>query len=118
MESTSAKLWELARSLGPQLISFAAMLTCVVIAFVRRKRHPKVSLIVALALVLLILHQLLYVIIDIFISPSIVDMGAVAHDTYYWMIGLIASATLALLFTVLLIAIFINRNPVAPKQMN
>jgi ABC-type Fe3+ transport system permease subunit len=115
MNSLSQDLFALARNIGTQLPSLLTLLICLVIVLVRRKRHPKVTLIAALALVLLILHSLVFAVADVWLFRLFLDAGSENIDRFYAIFGLVASVCLAIAFAVLLIAIFIDRNRVAPN---
>lgn len=111
MQNLGTDFYDLARSLGTQLVSFVTILICIVIALVRWKRHPKVSLLAALALILLILEALFFDFADFVLSRWLVFSVGVPVDTYYLVAGLTASVTMAIAFALLLIAIFIDRKP-------
>lgn len=118
MGSLSRDLLELARNIGPQLISLFTLLICLVIVLVRWKKHPKVSLIAALGLILIILHPLLFAAADVWLARFLTESGYTDTDTFYAAFGLGSSVALALAFGVLLIAIFVDRKPVAPDGAN
>jgi len=115
MNSLSQDLLAIARNIGPQLPSLLTLLICLVILLVRRKRYPKVTLIAALGLVLLILHSLVFAVADVWLLRSFVEAESVDLDHFYAIFGLVASVCLAIAFGVLLVAIFIDRDRVAPN---
>lgn len=115
MNSLSQDLFAIARNIGPQLPSLLTLLICLVIVLVRRTRHPKVTLIAALGLVLLILHSLVFAVADVWLAPSFAEGGSADVDNFYAIFGLVASVSLAIAFGVLLVAIFIDRNRVVPS---
>lgn len=115
MESLSNDLFELVRNIGPQLISLLTLLICLVIALVRWKRHPRVSLLAALGLILLILHSLIFAVADVWLPRWFITPGYVSVTTFYAIFGIVISFTLAVAFAVLLIAVFIDREPAPPQ---
>jgi hypothetical protein len=117
MGNLSRDLYELARNIGPQLISLFTLLTCIVIVLARWKRHPKVSLIAAIGLVLMILHALFFAVADVWLIPLLIDEAPVDIDRFYMLFGLFTSVTLAIAYVVLLLAIFIDREPMAPASI-
>jgi ABC-type Fe3+ transport system permease subunit len=118
MNDIGRDLLALARNIGPQLISLLTLLICLVIVLIRRKRHQKVSLIAALALVLIILHSLVFAIADVWLPRFFIEPGYAESDTFYAVLGLASSVTLAIAFGVLLSAIFKNRKAEAPGGAN
>ena len=109
MESLSRDWYDLASNIGPQLPSLLTSLICLVVVLIRWKRHPKVSLIAALGLVLLILHTLAFSVADVWL-PRFFPASA-EQDTYFLIFGLVGSVSLAIAFSVLLVAIFMDRKP-------
>jgi drug/metabolite transporter (DMT)-like permease len=82
-----------------------------VVVLVRWRRHPKVSLVATLGLVLIVLHALFFAAADVWVPRLFLDKGSLGPDRFYAIFGLIASLTLAIAFAVLLIAIFMDREP-------
>jgi hypothetical protein len=115
MNSLSQDLLAIARNIGTQLPSLLTLLVCLVIVLVRRTRHPKVTLIAALGLVLLILHSLVFAVADVWLLRWFVQAESADIDHFYAIFGLVSSLCLAIAFAVLLVAVFIDRNRVAPS---
>lgn len=100
--------------LSPSLI---AMLACLVFALTRWKRFPKVAMVVALSLGLLILHAIVFIFIyqlvpPIFLRPALaqsVEEYANKSRIVYLVIGLIYNSLLAVGFGILLVGIFMQR---------
>jgi disulfide bond formation protein DsbB len=115
MESVSHDLFELFRNFGVQLISLLTLLICLGIVLYRWKRHPRVSLIAAIGLVLLILHSLIFSVADVWLPRWFINPGYLSVDSFYTILGLATSVTLAIAFAVLLLAVFIDRQPAPPK---
>ena len=105
-------LYDLARNIGPQLPSLLTLLICMVVVLARWKRHPKVSLVATLGLLLIVLHTLFFAAADVWLPRLFLDKGSLGPDRFYAIFGIIASLTLAIAFAVLLIAIFMDREPV------
>jgi hypothetical protein len=103
-------LFELARNVGTQLVSLLTLLICLVITLVRWKRHPKVSLITALGLVLLIVHSLVFAVADVWLERLMMNAG-IQPDHFFLILGLSRSLTLAVAFAVLLTGILSDRSP-------
>jgi hypothetical protein len=115
MESLSRDLFDLFRDLGTQLFSLLTLVICLVVVLTRWQRHPRVSLIAALGLVLLILHSLVLAIADVWLPHWLIRPGYVSVETFYLIFGLTTSVTLAIAFAVLLLAVFIDRRPPEPN---
>ena len=114
MQTISNYFWSFVQEL-PALI---AMLAGLVFAFTRWKRFPKVSLIVALSLGLLILHTIVFLFIYQIVPPMILkralELGSTAEfqntqRIMYLVIGLIFNTLMAVGFGLLLAGIFIQR---------
>lgn len=110
MERLGTQLYELARALGPQLVSLATAFVCIVIALVRRKRHPRASLVTIIALVFLILHTIVFAIAGVVLSDWFILGRGVASSSFYLVFNTTSSLTLAVVFGILLVAIFGQRN--------
>lgn len=111
---SSPKLHELVLALLEQLPSVFVLLSCMIFAVIRWKRHSRVSLLVLLSLGLMILHGILYAVVfnwipDWFIhSADPANTERVARNVYL-VLGLVSNGSLAIAFTVLLVAIFMHR---------
>lgn len=104
---------QLLRSLLTQLPSLLVLLACLVIAIVRWKRHPKVSLVAGLAFAFLILHGFGVSVIYIWL-PRLLhgSMSSESSETLYSWLALFTNFTFALGLAALLVAIFIDRKRV------
>ena len=109
-------MYELFRNIAPQLISLLTAVICLVVVLTRWKRHPRISLMAALGLILLILHSLVFSVADVWLPQLLIRPGYVSVEIFYSVFGLATSFALAIAFTVLLIAVFIDRKPAAPKM--
>lgn len=105
-------LFQLVREVAVQFPSLLALLVCLVIALVRRQRHPRVSLVASLAFVLLMLHGLFFSAIYIWIPHWLGEGTAESHRTFYNMFALFANALFAIAVAILLVAVFIDRKQV------
>ncbi len=115
MESLSNDLFDLFRNIALQMVSLLTLVICLAIVLSRWKRHPRVSLIAAVGLILLILHGLVFDVAYVWL-PRWFSPGYFSVDTLYMIFGLVTSLTLAIAFAVLLLAVFIDRSPAAPKM--
>lgn len=108
---TSDQLWQLLRSLLQQLPSLLTLLGCVIFAISRWKRDPQVSLFAGIGLVFLILHAIVFAVVYVWVPGwLIVDRSSTSSFRSVMLIlGLIFNTTLAIGFTLLLVAIFMRR---------
>ena len=110
--TNSQKLYEILTSLLLQSPSVLAILSCLVAAFVRWKRHPRVSLTVVIALVLFLVFTLIFPFIftfvpDLFRKPGD-DFRSV--QTVISVISFFYNSLWAIALAILLVAIFMQRN--------
>jgi len=108
----TSKFFELLKAVAEELPSLIAMIVCVGFAFSRRKRYPKVSMIVIIGLVLFILHIFVFNIIYTwvpgwFITPD--NFDPIRSRNFYLVLGLISNLLAALCMAVLLASVFIGR---------
>lgn len=106
---TSDKILELLRSILQQLPSLLAILVCILFAILRWKRHPRVSLVVIISLMLLILHSLTFAAIYVWVPEAVMRSGWISIQTMLTALGFIYNVALAIPFALLLIAIFMQR---------
>ena len=110
MESTSQDLFQVLRNLLTQLPSLLTLLVCLIIAIVRWKRHPKVSLVASLAFLFLILHGLVFSAAYIWIPRWFIGSGSYeSNPTFFSVFALITNFLFAIAMATLLAAIFIDR---------
>ena len=111
MDSISQDLLQVLRNVVTQLPSLLTLLVCLVIAIIRWKRHPKVSMLAGLGLILIIFDELFYSGAYIWIPRLFFAPGSdQEHQTFFYLLGLSSSLLFALSLGMLLIAIFIDRN--------
>jgi len=117
----STQLLNLFQAYLEQLPSLLALLAGIVFAFTRWKHHPRVAMVVIIALGFLLLHLFLFTIVYNVVPRWVIrstgsyqDFRAVIDRTYL-ILGLISNGAAAIGFGVLLAAIFMRRTsePVA-----
>ena len=107
-------LYELVRNIGPQLVSLFTLLICLVVTLVRWKRHPAVSAVLSLAILLVIIQTLLYSITDVWVPRVFVSSGY-TEDDYFKVAGIVASSSFAIVYAIFLVAIFMKRKTTTPQ---
>jgi hypothetical protein len=119
----SQKLIQYFWALVEQLPSLLALIGCIVFALMRWKRHPKVSLLLAAGLGLLVVHAFVFILVydlvpRLIIKPeNYLNMDSMRRIVYL-VLGLIANSAIAIAFALLLAAVFTQRNepaPIAPQ---
>jgi hypothetical protein len=112
----STKLFDLLRDLLEQLPSLLTLLVCMVVAIVRWKKHPRVSLAVLMSLAFLFFHLLVSAfaynwVPDWFINAAPIANQASVTRNVYLVLGLVTNASLAVGLAILLTGIFMQRVP-------
>ena len=119
MEEQS-QLAQLLESLLTQLPSLITLLVGIVAVFLRWKRHPTVSLVLAAALVWMLVHLLAFSVVYTYL-PNVVRSSAIflrpSLDFIYTAVGFVFNLLLAVGFALLLTAIFIKRTPPAAAPL-
>lgn len=116
-----SQLFNLFQAYLEQLPTFLALIAGIVFAVTRWKHYPKVAMVVVIALVFLLLHQVIFTIVYnvvprwVISSTGSYENFRVVVDRVYLILGLISNGTAAIGFGVLLAAIFMRRTapPVA-----
>jgi hypothetical protein len=99
--------------------SLLTALVCIIIAAVRWKRHPKISLLVILSLLWLSLQLLIFEVVFFFLPQWLIDQGKSSSlDTFYMVTSLCNNILSALALSLLLIAIFVQRQPTPGAVQN
>lgn len=116
-----SKLTQYFWTLVEQLPSLITLIGCMVFAFMRWKRHPKVSLIVVVSLGLLFLHAFVFLLVydlvpPLFIKPGSFENMETVRRTVFLVLGLISNSVAAVAFALLLAAVFMQRKPDAPNE--
>ena len=109
---TSDRLVELFSSILQQLPSLLTMLVCILFAAIRWKRHPRVSLVVIISMMLFFLHTLAFTVIYMWVPEAVMRSGWISIQTMLTAMGLIYNVALAVPFALLLIAVFMQRKAV------
>ncbi|MCM3900354.1 MAG: hypothetical protein ND866_01465 [Pyrinomonadaceae bacterium] len=110
MQNLTNDLYSLAHDVLTELPSLFVMLICIVVAIVRWKRHPRVSLIVILALTFLTLVTLASAAVFIWVPRLFVDPGNyVTTSGVYAVLNIIYNGLFTLALGALLLAVFIQR---------
>jgi hypothetical protein len=123
-----AKLVQYFWALAEQLPSLLAMAGGIVFALTRWRRHPRVSLLVVLALGLMLLHVFVFLIVYDVVPPIFLrsmnalttsyEAAASARRNVFLILGLVYNGTLAVPFALLLLSAFMGRsrpNPMAHR---
>jgi hypothetical protein len=110
------KFLTLLKDFAEQLPSFLAILGCMIFALVRWKRHPKVSLVVIVALLILLVQFVLFTIVYTWVPDWFIDSAdAVSRATVtrnvYLVLGIVSNTVLSIGLAVLLVGIFMRRDP-------
>ncbi len=115
---TSDKLFDLIRTILQQLPSLLTILVCILFAVIRWKRHPRVSLVLVIGLVLLILHSLFFAVVYNWVPDLLRDSDWLSLRTMLTAMGFIYNAALFVPLALLLIAIFMRRTPLPKPAEN
>jgi hypothetical protein len=113
------KLLTLLKDFAQQAPSVLTILGCVIFAVVRWKRHPRVSLVVLIALFLLLIQFVVFTIVYNWVpdwlinSADVMSRPAVARNVYL-VLGVISNIFLSIGLAVLLAGIFMRRD-VSPR---
>lgn len=117
----SSQLFNIVQSFLEQLPSFLALLAGIVFAITRWKQHPKVAMVVVIALAFLLLAQVVFSIVYVLVPSWVIrstegyENMRMALDRIYLVLGLLSNGAAAVGFGGLLAAIFMRRRsePVA-----
>jgi len=116
MAGLSDKLFHLLHDLITQLPALVMIGACIVFCFLRGKRHPQVSRMVVIGLVLLFFHIIGFTVVYTFVPDLFAGLGEYqTRAIVQLIISLIYNLMLAAIFGVLLIAAFMQRSPTAPS---
>lgn len=108
------RLFELFRAFLEQIPTLLTLLACIVFAITRWKRHPKVAMVVAIGLGILLIHMIVFTFVynivpGYFIrSTSYENVEQVIRNVYL-VLGWISNSFAAVGFAVLLTGIFMRR---------
>ena len=109
------KFYDLLWGLLEQLPSLVTILACLIFAATRWKRYPKVAPLVLVSLVLLLLHGPIFAAVynwvpDLLVSQTSSSSSRISSNVMV-VLSLIYHTALAIPFTLLLVSIFMRRNP-------
>ena len=108
------KFFDLLWGLLEQLPSLITILACLIFVATRWKRYPKVAPLVLVSLVLLLLHGPTFAAVYNWVPDLLIDRTNSANrisSTIMVVLSLIYHTALAIPFTLLLVSIFMRRNP-------
>ena len=111
----SSQLFNIVQSYLEQLPSFLALLAGLVFAITRWKQHPKVAMVVVIALAFLLLAQVVFTIMYVLVPSWVIRSSEgyenirIVLDRIYLVLGLLSNGAAAIGFGVLLAAIFMRR---------
>jgi hypothetical protein len=110
----SDKLTQVLYSFISQIPSFITILVCLILCVVRWKRHPKVSLVLVIALVLLLAHIVIFAFVYPFV-PSLITTPSdyKTRETVFLVISFMYNLMLAVILGVILLGIFMQRPAVS-----
>lgn len=106
-----SSLFEMIQVVLTQLPLLLTVFVCAILALVRWKRHPKVSLSVATSMVLLFLHTLIFAFVFTFAPEWLARVFAVRPDRSIIVISFIYNSSLAIVLLILLVGVFMQRGP-------
>jgi hypothetical protein len=111
------KFYDLFWTVLEQLPSLVTILACLIFTLVRWKRYPRVAPLVLVSLVLLFLHGPIFAAVYNWVPDLLIDRSRSTNygisSNVMIVLGLIYQTALAIPFTLLLISIFMQRNPAA-----
>ena len=113
MQVETNKWMELLRALIQQVPSLLTLTACVIFAITRAKWFPKVSRILAIGLALLLVNEILFTLVYIWVPGWFLNPDAYNADrtrAVYLVLGLITSTMFALSMAPFLVAIFMKRD--------
>ena len=113
------KFYDLLWGLLEQLPSLITILACLIFVATRWKRYPKVAPLVVVSLVLLLLHGPIFAAVYNWVPDLLVNQttsgGARISNNVMVILSLIYHTALAIPFTLLLVSIFMRRNPASAE---
>ncbi len=104
------QIYQFLSDIAMQLPSLLTMLGGIIVAIIRWKRHPRISLMVVISLVLMILHLLLFAVVFATLRSMISYENFRMMQTYQTLASTAYNIILAIITAILLAAIFIQRN--------
>ena len=109
---SSNRFFEALWALAMQLPSLLTVLACIVVAIIRWKHHPKVSLTLVIGLGLLFLHALVFAFVYAYVPDVLAGPGNyAAMRTIITVISFMYNSSLAVALGIVLAAVFIQLSP-------
>ncbi len=108
----ATKWTELLKSFLQQIPTLLTFLVCIIFVISRWKRYPRVSLMVLLALIVDLFHQILFTFVYNWVPDWFIGTGpynAVHNRNVFLVLGLITNTVTAVVIVLYLGAIFTNR---------
>jgi hypothetical protein len=106
---TSNQVYQAVVEILMQLPSILTMLGCSIVALIRWKRHPKVSLMIVIILPLMILHLVVFAAVFAIVRSMVGYEDLRMIQTYQTFVSVAYNVTLAILTAILLTTIFVQR---------
>jgi uncharacterized membrane protein YagU involved in acid resistance len=106
---TSNQVSQILREIAMQLPSMLTMLGGIVVAIIRWKRHPRVSLTIVISLALMLLHLMIFAVVFATIHSMMSYENFRTLQTYQTIASVMYNLTLAILTAILITAIFMQR---------
>jgi len=116
MES-SKQVYEILTSIAIQLPSLLTILGGIVLAILRWKRHPGVSMAIAVGLGLMLLHLLVFTVVYAVLPTLMAGADITTLQTVYTLVPVAYNFTLAIFTIILLIAIFMRRHELPEEPL-
>lgn len=116
MESSN-QLYQIFTSIATQLPSLLTMLGGIVVAIIRWKRHPRVSLTIVIALGLILLHVLVFAVVYAVLPMLTGSADLKTLQNIHTLVSVAYNFTLAIFTTILLSAIFMHRTVAPPPPL-
>ena len=111
----SSQIYQILIEIVTQLPSMLTMLGGSIVAIIRWKRHPRVSLMVVISLFLTILHTVVFVLVFAAVRSRASYENYEMLRTYQTLVSIAYNFILAILTAILLTAVFMQRNK-SPEQ--
>src|ERR1043166_7226576 len=110
--NASEILMAVLKDLAVQIPSIIAIIACLILAIVRWKRHPRVSLLLLIGLLLLLIHEFAFAVVYASVPDLIIksanDRATLSHNVNI-ALALIYNFLEVVPFVLFLIAIFMGR---------
>lgn len=110
------KFYDLLWGLLEQLPSLITILACLIFVATRWKRYPRIAPLVMVSLVLLLLHGPLFAAVYNWVPDLLFPQSNGISSNVMIVLSLIYHTALAIPFTLLLVGIFMRRNPEPGEQ--